>query len=111
MLCFFALLWGAEPRNPGSERGVRSRGTWDPGNFRAAASGAVMRSGRYYAEFTLVHRGSGNHFGVIQADWDVEDGSSPHNVAGHCFDATDDGKRSEPVDIRWILWVPSFGTS
>ena len=66
------------------------------GERHNAASGAVMRSGRHFAEFTLVKRASDNHFGVIQADWDVEGKKDPHKVAGHCFYATGTGKRCDP---------------
>ena len=57
------------------------------GSWPAAASKAVMRAGRHYAQFTVVS-GIYMMFGVIRPGWDVE-GWNPlkqaHNVDDHCF--------------------------
>ena len=59
-----------------------------------AASKAVMRAGRHYAQFTVM---SGYmFFGVIRPGrpgWDVEGGQHAENVAGHCFYYTFFGHR------------------
>ena len=57
---------------------------------RAAASKAVMRAGRHYAQFTVVS-GYGMYFGVIRPGWDVERGQFAHNVESHCFYYTSGG--------------------
>jgi hypothetical protein len=70
-------------------------------SLRAAASTAVMRAGRHYAQFTVdrdIHnllfaKGDSIFFGVIRPGWDVEGGRDAHNVDGHCFYYTGNGKR------------------
>jgi hypothetical protein len=61
-------------------------------NFRVAASKVVMRSGRHFAQFTVLQ---GNYMmsGVIRPGWDVEGGVSAVGVDGHghCFYQTLDG--------------------
>jgi hypothetical protein len=57
---------------------------------REAASKAVMRAGRHYAQFTVVSA-MYQFFGVIRQGWDVEGGDSAWNVDGHCFYDTEDG--------------------
>jgi hypothetical protein len=52
--------------------------------FPAAASKAVMRAGRHYAQFTVVS-GYGIFFGVIRPGCDVEGGKNAPRVDGHCF--------------------------
>ena len=42
--------------------------------FRTAASKVVMRSGRHFAQFTVVRGCRSNFFGVIRPGWDVEGG-------------------------------------
>ena len=42
--------------------------------WRAAVSTAVMRSGRHFAQFTVVSVVSALFFGVIRPGWDVEEG-------------------------------------
>ena len=56
---------------------------WGAG-YRAAASKAVTRSGRHFAQFTVVD-GQDLLFGVIPPGWDVEGGQNEEEVAGHCF--------------------------
>jgi hypothetical protein len=56
-----------------------------------AASKAVMRAGRHYAQFTVV--GGSMFSGVIQPGWDVEGGRYAHGVYGHCFYYTGNGFR------------------
>jgi hypothetical protein len=58
--------------------------------FITAASKAVMRAGRHYAQFT----GASGTFGVIRPGWDVEGGqATAHHADGHCFYFTRDGRR------------------
>jgi hypothetical protein len=54
---------------------------------RAAASKAVMRAGRHYAQFTAVS-GVYMYFGVIRPGWDVEGDDCAQHVDGHCFYGT-----------------------
>jgi hypothetical protein len=54
------------------------------GSWPAAASKAVMRAGRHYAQFTFVS-GIYKFFGVIRPGWDVEGGWDAQRVDGHCF--------------------------
>jgi hypothetical protein len=65
----------------------------------AAASKAVMRAGRHYAQFTVVG-GDFSFFGVIRPGWDVEGGKNAHRVDGHCFYETFFGRRF-PDDHGW----------
>ena len=70
------------------------------GIFRAAASKAVMRSGRHFAQFTVVE-GDTMLFGVIPPGYDVEGGTEAHldyDVDGHCFYDTVDGHRFPGLD-------------
>ena len=67
---------------------VATKSVAGPG--RAAASQVVMRSGRHFARFTVVH-GRFFSFGVIRAAWDVEGGGEAYTVDGHCFFRTYDG--------------------
>eukprot|EP01046_Picozoa_sp_COSAG06_P014855 COSAG06_NODE_933_length_11441_cov_12.056075_5_plen_312_part_00 len=66
---------------------------------RAAASKAVMRVGRHYAQFTV---GSGCYmfFGVIRPGWDVEGGHDAQRVDGNCFYYTYNGSRF-PAPHGW----------
>ena len=57
-------------------------------SFVTAASKAVMRADRHYAQFTV-----GTLFGVIRPGWDVEGGQHAHHVDGHCFYFTTYGTR------------------
>ena len=80
-----------------SENGAvatRSRGGW-----RAAASTVVMRSGRHYAQFTVV-AGDYMMFGVIRPGWGVEGGVDAEYVDGHCFYYTNGGYRF-PARHAW----------
>jgi hypothetical protein len=52
--------------------------------LNSAASKAVMRAGRHYAQFTVMS-GLQMYFGVIRPGWDVEGGKQAYNVGGHCF--------------------------
>ena len=62
------------------------------GSWPGAASKAVMRAGRHYAQFTVVS-GIYKFFGVIRPGWDVEAGQHAQFVNGHCFYATANGTR------------------
>jgi len=77
-----------------SEGGALATRDAPDGEFRTAANKAVMRAGRHYAQFTVVH-GIVMFFGVIRPGWDVEGAQSwnAHNVAGHCFYRTISGTR------------------
>ena len=57
-----------------------------------AASRVVMRSGRHFAQFTVV-AGDDVLFGVIRPGWDVEGGQHAFCKDGHCFYDTFDGRR------------------
>ena len=63
-----------------------------PDAWRAAASTAVMMSGRHFAQFTKL-AGNNMKFGVVGSDWDVEGGMNSYNIDGHCFYQTFDGRR------------------
>ena len=78
----------------GSRATVSERTEW-----HTAASKAVIRAGRHYAEFTMVS-GSVVFFGVIRPGWDVEGGQGAEVVDGHCFYDTFDGRRF-PGDHDW----------
>ena len=80
-----------------SEGGAVATKNVADGRSRAAASKAVMRSGRHFARFTVVEGefvmfGPGPSpllfFGVLRPGWDVEGGDWTHNVDGHCFCGT-----------------------
>jgi hypothetical protein len=58
--------------------------TADSDNSHAAASKAVMRAGRHYAEITVVS-GSDMMFAVIRPGWGVEGGTNAPWKDGHCF--------------------------
>jgi hypothetical protein len=66
---------------------------WAPNH--AAASKAVMRDGRHYAQFTVVEGDDYDKmfFGVIRPGWDVEGGMSAQLYTGHCFYHTRRGTR------------------
>jgi hypothetical protein len=64
----------------------------DGDRWYTAASKAVMRAGRHYAQFTVVS-GSIMFFGVIRPAWDVEGGLDAYDVDGHCFFYTHGGWR------------------
>ena len=70
-----------------SESGAVATKSGDDDSYRTAASNAVMRSGRHFAQFTLVE-GVDLYFGVIRPGWDVEGGED-----AHCFYETDTGYR------------------
>jgi hypothetical protein len=61
--------------------------------WRTAASKAVMRAGRHYAQFTRVSGEWGVMIGAIRPGWDMEGGKNAYGVDGHCFYNTDDGSR------------------
>ena len=69
------------------------------GSWRAAASKVMMRSGRHFAQFTVVE-GYRMFFGVIRPGWDVEGGENAPWEDGHCFYATYNGV-SYPSGMRW----------
>jgi hypothetical protein len=64
-----------------------------------AASKAVMRAGRHYAQFTVVS-GEAMMIGVIRPGWDVVGGQDAFIVDGHCFYFTRGGQRS-PAPHDW----------
>ena len=66
-----------------SENGAVATKSVD-GGWRAAASEVAMRSGRHFAQFTVV-AGRDMLFGVIRPGFDVEAGVGVHYVDGHCF--------------------------
>jgi hypothetical protein len=84
-----------------SEDGSRAttRAGYTGGYWRTAASKAVMRAGRHYAQFTVVS-GRLMFFGVIRPGWDVGGGMDADNVDGHCFYYTCDGQRC-PGEHDW----------
>ena len=65
----------------------------------AAASTVVMRSGRHFAQLTVVH-GLYLMFGVIRPGWDVEGGADAFIQANHYFYYTNNG-HSWPGDRSW----------
>jgi protein-tyrosine phosphatase len=69
------------------------------GCVRAAASAAVMRDGRHFAQFVVL-KSARMYFGVIQSSWDVENGQDAERVDGHCFFATSGGK-CYPGESAW----------
>ena len=64
-------------------------------SFVTAASKAVMRADRHYAQFTV-----GTLFGVIRPGWDVEGRQHAHHVDGHCFYSAYFGRRF-PDGLSW----------
>ena len=70
------------------------------GGYRAAASKAVMRSGRHFASNTLLEGSTSTFFGVIRPGWDVEGGMYAPDGDGHCFYWTADGQRY-PDGSEW----------
>ena len=84
-------------------------------HYRCAASAVVMRSGRHYAEFTLVdgQEHPDNHLGVVRPDWDATlQQYEAHRQRDHCFFQTFDGgclnpsanlEADEPNDVK--TWV------
>ena len=59
---------------------------------RAAASKAAMRSGRHFAQITVV-TGEHLYFGVIRPGFDVEGAEFAFIVDGHCFYDARGGRR------------------
>jgi hypothetical protein len=101
---WLGLMWEVESLRRGAVVFGRSHATitLSEGGSRAtvsektewhtAASKAVMRAGRHYAQFTVVSS-EAMFFGVIQPGWDVEGGMDADSVDGHCFYYTYDGYR------------------
>jgi hypothetical protein len=84
----------------GGSVATRSEGGSSVGwSHGTAASKALMRAGRHYAQFTVV-AGMDLWFGVIRPSWDVEGGKDTHWVDGHCFYGTFNGHRW-PGEHRW----------
>ena len=84
------------------------------GGYRTAASTAVMRSGRHFAQFTVV-QGDHTMFGVIRPGWDVEGTDNPLiqstsviHVDGHCLYSTRNGRRY-PGGHSWEDMQPAEG--
>jgi hypothetical protein len=80
----------------GGARVTRTTATGLSWSGGTAASEAVMRAGRHYAQFTVVS-GCYMQFGVIRPGWDVERGQNAPWVDGncrrHCFYYTHNGYR------------------
>jgi hypothetical protein len=74
-----------------SEGGSRATRT-GTGVWLVAASMAVMRAGRHYAQFTVVG-GIRIFLGVIRPGWGVEREEDATEVTGHCFYETFFGRR------------------
>ena len=68
--------------------------------WRTAASKVVMRSGRHFAQFTLLEGDGDRVFGVIRPGWDVEGAEGACDVDGHSFYYAYNGYR-QPDDSRW----------
>ena len=78
-----------------SENGGLATKSVDDFDDRAVASKVVMRSGRHFAQFTMVYGACG--LGVVRPGWDVEGGAdAAEDVDGHCFYMYSevDGRRS-----------------
>ena len=67
---------------------VATKAVGDFGN-RAAASKAVMRAGRHYAQVTVMSIGDSMFVGAIRPGWNVEGGQIA--LDGHCLYDTEDG--------------------
>ena len=79
---------------------VATRG--DQGEFRAAKSRGAMRSGRHFAQFTVL-KGHILFFGAILPRWDVQGvraGRPQYGGMLHCFYSTRDGGRY-PSGYKW----------
>jgi hypothetical protein len=74
-----------------SEGGSLATSNTNNETFCTAASKAVMRAGRHYAQFTVV--GGSMLFGVIRPGWDVEGGKNAQDVDRVCFYDTGNGLR------------------
>jgi hypothetical protein len=83
-----------------SENGAVATMSVDDWMTRAAASTAVMRSGRHFAQFTVV-AGDNMLFGVIRPGFDVAAGVNAYDVDGHCFYLTGSGSRFPGGGIGW----------
>ena len=92
---------------------LATKRTEGDGSSRAAASKAVMRSGRHFAQFTCVvgegdylSGDTGMNFGVIRPGWNVAQegqnggGEEAYGVVGHCFYYTPSGD-CWPDEIEW----------
>ena len=75
-----------------SENGAVATKSVGGGYYRTAANKVVMRSGRHFAQFTVVN-GTWMMFGVIRAGWNVEGGVAAFDVDGHCLYWTYHGSR------------------
>ena len=91
---WLSLMWEVESLRRGavfgrsharitlSESGSLATGNGHDGERCTAASKAVMRVGRHYAQFTMVSDRF-MFFGVIRPGWDVEGGKEVHHVDDH----------------------------
>lgn len=68
-------------------------------SHRTAATNIVMRSGRHYAEFTVLE-GVCMFLGVISSAWDVESGNFAERVAGGL-------RRQLPFPSVWVVHAAS----
>ena len=82
-----------------SENGALATKSAAGGGYPSAASKVAMRSGRHFAQFTVLG-GTYLNFGVIRPGWDVEGGVDAGYVAGHCLYDTSYGSRY-PGDNDW----------
>ena len=71
---------------------VATKRVTSDGTCRSAATNVAMRSGRYFASFTLV-QGHYVFFGAIRPNWGVEGVAEAQHVDGHCFFNTHGGRR------------------
>ena len=83
-----------------SDDGREATKTEDTRSYTAAASKAVMRSGRHRARFTVAKMRGNQLYGVIRATWNVEAKRAPETVAGHSLYRTNSGRRM-PGDEEW----------
>jgi hypothetical protein len=83
-----------------SENGALATKSVSDSEYRTAASNVVMRSGRHFAQFTVVAAGIFMMFGVVRPGWDVEGGEAAWSVDGHCFYGTWSGNRW-PGHTNW----------
>jgi hypothetical protein len=67
---------------------------------RIAASEATLSGSERHAARFMVRKGSTMWLGVIQGDWNVQEGNDARHVQGHCFYHTGSGHRY-PGNRHW----------
>ena len=75
-----------------SESGALATKSLDDYHYRTTASKVVMRSGRHFAQFTVMEGGY-LFFGVIRPGWGLEGVLEAEDVDGRCFYYTGSGER------------------